>query len=137
MIFDKMRIPPSIQHRGTVAKLALKIKFKELGRRVASTDKVKESMNCGQRQSAVATTIALGGKYGGVTYPDIFGKGKGDEVAAPADAPVVRPEDAQLSCVDVQNLPEDDDGLMSDAPGLDCKLHLISMIFAALVALKL
>jgi hypothetical protein len=137
MVFDKMQIPPSIQHRGSVAKLAVKIKFKELGRRVASIGKANGSMSCGQRQSAVATTIALGGKYGGVTYPDIFGKGKGDEVAAPADAPVMRPVDAQLSCVDVQNLPEDDDGLMSDAPGLDCKLHLISVIFAAFVALEL
>merc|ERR1712187_721464 len=110
--------------------------FRELGRRVASPGKANGSMSCGPRQSAVATTIALGGKYGGVTYPDIFGKGKGDEVVAPADAPVMRPVNAQLSCVDVQNLPEDDDGLMSDAPVGDCKRHLMSMIFAMLVALE-
>merc|ERR1711862_786356 len=131
MLFDKMRIPPSIRHRGEVAKLAVKIKFKELGRRVTSAGKANKSISCGPRQSAVATTIALGGQYGGITYPNIFREGQGDEVAPPADAPVMRPADAQLSCVDVQNLPEEDaadvDGLLSGAPGQECKLLLIPM----------
>merc|ERR1712187_486737 len=106
--------------------------FKELGRRVTSTVKAHGSMSCGQRQSAVATTIALGGKYGGVTYPDIFGKGKGEEVVAPTDAPVMRPVDAKYSCVDVRNL-----DLVSFAPGLDCKLHLAALLFVALAVFEL
>jgi hypothetical protein len=132
MTFDKMRIPSAIQDKGSVAKLAVKIEFKDLGRRATSTRKATEPVACGPSQSAVATTIALGGKYGGVTYPNIFGKGKGEEVVAPADAPVMRPVDAKYSCVDVQNLE-----LVSAAPGLDCKLHLMALLLAVLVSLEL
>merc|ERR1712014_359043 len=132
MTFDKMRIPSAIQDKGSVAKLAVKIKFKDLGRRAASSGRATEPVACGPSQSAVATTIALGGKYGGVTYPNIFGKGKGEEVVAPADAPVMRPVDAKYSCVDVQNL-----DLVSSAPSLDCKLQLVALLFAALLTLKL
>jgi len=134
--FDEMRIAPSVQSKGKYAKLAVKIKFKELGRRVTSTVKAAGPKACGPRQSAVATTIALGGKYGGITYPNIFKEGKGDEVGAPADAPAFRPVDAEFSCVDVQNLPEDSkEDLLSAASSLDCALHLISLILVGLFAL--
>merc|ERR1712187_672338 len=118
--------------KGSVAKLVVKIELKDLGRRATGTSKATEPLACGPSQSAVATTIALGGKYGGVTYPNIFGKGKGEEVVAPTDAPVMRPVDAKYSCVDVQNL-----DLVSFAPGLDCKLHLAALLFVALAVFEL
>jgi len=117
MTFEKMPIPP--KHKGSKAKLVVEIEFKEIGRRLMN----KMSKDCGSRQSAVVTTLALSGNYGGVTYPDLFSSGKGEEVVPKADAPEMRPQDADISCVDVENLPVDD--LMSSAPGMEFNFYLM------------
>jgi len=153
--FDAMPIPPSLQNDGSIAKLVVKLKFKELssGRRVTSTSKTGASPACGPSESAVATTLALGGTWSGFTYPNVYGegKGKGEEVQAPAEAPVMRPQDPELTCVTVANLPvednQTDDGdqtdddnqtdLLSSAPGLGCNLKQIPVMFGAFfLALK-
>merc|ERR1712211_19252 len=93
-------------------------------------------------ESAVATTLALDGTWSGFTYPNVYdeGKGKGEEVLAPAKAPVIRPKDAERTCVTVKNLPPLEDNvtdrpLVDAAPGLGCMSYLMFMIFAALVAI--
>merc|ERR1712048_512378 len=115
-------------------------RFKELGRRAASTSEARASPTCGASQSAVATTLALGGAWSGFTYPDTYGKGKGqgEEVLAPAEAPVKRPKDADLTCVTVEDLQAylenqtNESDLLSSAPGLASRFHLMSVMFVAL-----
>jgi hypothetical protein len=140
--FDAMPIPPSLQHEGSVAKLVVNLKFKELGRRVTSISERRESLACGASESAVATTLALDGTWSGFTYPNVYdeGKGKGEEVLAPAKAPVMRPKDAERTCVTIKNPPplennETDGPFVGAASGLGCKSYLMFVIFAALVAI--
>jgi len=140
--FAAMPIPPSLQKDGSIAKLVVKLKFKDLGRRITSTNEAREHLACGSRQSAVATTLGLGGMWSGFTYPNVYdeGKGKGEEVDAPAEVPVIRPKDPELTCVPVEHFPVDDDNktddLLSFAPGLGCKFNLMSVMFGVLLALR-
>jgi hypothetical protein len=135
MNFDQMPIPPSLEKYGSIAKLKVQVKFKELNRRLTSN----ESVGCGPRQSAVLTNLALGGDFGGVTFPSVFHAGQQEQVTPPAAMPVMRPKDAETACVDVENLPnvdsDDDNKTLVSAAGPSCKFHLMSMIFAALVTL--
>jgi len=139
MTFSDMPIPPSVQDRGNKAKLSVKIQFKELAG-VSSCPNCASSphhdlLDCGpapDTQQVVASTLGIGGKWGGFTYPNFFGEGNGDEVYAPVKAPTKRLKDAELTCV------VEAQSILSSAHGLEgCSIFVISVMVAIGVSVML
>merc|ERR1712217_969154 len=122
MGFSDMVIPPSLQHKGSKAELAVKFNSLTNRRATSSSEEVRQSTEFGPRQSVVVTTLGVGGKGSGFTYPSFFSDGKGEEVEAAADAPVMRSKDPDSRCV------ENPDSLVSFACGSVCEFRLLTTL---------